>query len=633
MLEISTAMPKVFSLLMFVLLLHHINAQVSSLGTRSGLNPAQHPFYHGVASGDPQTNSVIIWSRITLDSFTTSVSVQWEMYADVTLSQLVQSGTTVTDSSKDYTIKVDVQNLQPDAWYYYRFTYDTFHSVIGRTRTLPNGNISNIRFAVASCQDYQSGFYNAHRHLAQRNDIDAVLFLGDYTYEDAADNNPIGDRYHVPNKKTTTAMDYRIRQSLYHLDPDLQAAHQQYPWICVWDDHETANNSYTDSAKNHNVNDGLWAVRKANALKAYNEWMPVRMPDSTDPYRIFRKFTWGNLADLHMIDTRLYDRSRQAGSTVSTSDATLNDSTRTMVGPIQFTWLENNLKNSSAKWQILGQQVMMTPLIIPAGVLGATPFIVNGDQWDGYPYERQHFYDIVKNDSIKNVVVLTGDIHTAWANDLPLPGYDTSNRTASVGVEFVAPSITSGNELPPLITAPVVSSLAPHVRYVELVQHGYYVLDIKPQKTQADFVYVSDITSQQFTASSTNQYCVNDGETWLNTCNQPAVALNAYPPLAPAPLITGLNNIHASDFTAVQVLPNPFFNELQLLLNSKIYETVAVHLFSPDGRLIKDCGNQLLSPGLNWLSVDATDIFTGHYVLQLTSSNNVVCLKVKKAGN
>lgn len=626
-------MYKVLSSFAGALLLYSSYSQVHSFGTRSGLNPAMYPFYHGVASGDPQANSVIIWSRITLDSLITSASVGWEIFADVNLSQAVQNGVASADSSRDYTIKVDVQNLQPNTWYYYRFTYDTFQSVIGRTRTLPVGNVSNIRFAVASCQDYQSGFYNAHRHLAQRNDIDAVLFLGDYTYEDAADNNPVGNRYHVPNKKTTTAMDYRIRQSLYHLDPDLQAAHQQYPWICVWDDHETANNSYTDSAKNHNTNDGLWAVRKANAIKAYNEWMPVRTPDSTDPYRIFRKFTWGNLADLHMIDTRLYDRSRQAGTTVSITDATLNDSARTMVGSVQFSWLENNLKNSTAKWQVLGQQVMMTPLVIPAGVLGATPFIVNGDQWDGYPYERQHFYDIVKNDSIKNIVVLTGDIHTAWANDLPLPAYDTSNRTASVGVEFVAPSITSGNELPPLITAPVISTLAPHVRYVELVQHGYYVLDLKPQKTQADFVYVSDIATQQFTVSEINHYCVNDGETWLNACNQSALPSGTYPPLAPMPLVAGINELNNKSITAVQVLPNPFEEDLQLLLHSQIQQTVSVQLMAVDGRLVKNFNKQTLSPGINLLNLNANELSSGSYILQLSTIKEVISLRIMKANN
>ncbi|MBL7778398.1 MAG: alkaline phosphatase D family protein [Chitinophagales bacterium] len=624
-------MYKALSSFACALLLYSSYSQVHSFGTRSGLNPDMYPFYHGVASGDPQANSVIIWSRITLDSLITSASVGWEIFADVNLSQAVQNGVAGTDSSVDYTIKVDVQNLQPNTWYYYRFTYDTFHSVIGRTRTLPVGNVSNIRFAVASCQDYQSGFYNAHRHLAQRNDIDAVLFLGDYTYEDAADNNPVGERYHVPNKKTTTAMDYRIRQSLYHLDPDLQAAHQQYPWICVWDDHETANNSYTDSAKNHNVNDGLWANRKANAIKAYNEWMPVRQPDSTDPYRIFRKFTWGNLADLHMIDTRLYDRSRQAGTTVSITDATLNDSARTMVGPVQFGWLENNLKNSTAKWQILGQQVMMAPLVIPAGVLGATPFIVNGDQWDGYPYERQHFYDIVKIDSIKNVVVLTGDIHTAWANDLPLPAYDTSNRTASVGVEFVAPSITSGNELPPLITAPVISTLAPHVRYVELVRHGYYMLDIKPQKTQADFVYVSDIATQQFTVSEINHYCVNDGETWLNACNQSALPSDTYPPLAPMPLVAGIYELSTKNITVVQILPNPFVDEFQVMVDIQQLDIITTIITDANGRDIFRHQTGQINTGTNVIQLTTPNLVAGVYTLHIlgkygATKQRIVCV-------
>jgi alkaline phosphatase D len=267
------------------------NSQVTHLGSRSAVNPSLYPFYHGVASGDPLSDRVILWTRISTDNSISPVSVNWQIFSDTSLSSIVQSGSASTDSAKDFTIKVDATNLQPNTWYYYRFNYDTFYSVLGRTRTLPTGAVNNLRFAVASCQDYQSGFYNAHRHIAQRNDLDAVLFLGDYTYEDAADNNPVGDRFHEPDKKTVSLLDYRLRQSLYHLDPDLQAAHQQYPWIAVWDDHETTNNSYTDSAKNHNVNDGPWYARKTNAVKAYNEWMPIRTPDVNDTFRIFRRFT------------------------------------------------------------------------------------------------------------------------------------------------------------------------------------------------------------------------------------------------------------------------------------------------------------------------------------------------------
>lgn len=578
---------------------------------RSALNPALYPFYHGVASGDPLTDRVILWTRITLDPAVSPVSVSWQVATDISFSAIVSSGNATTDSSKDYTIKVDATGLQPNNWYYYRFAYDTFYSVTGRTKTLPTGAVNNLRFAVASCQDYQNGFYNAYKFLSQQNDVDAVLFLGDYTYEDAADNNPVGDRFHEPNKKLTQLVDYRLRQSQYHLDPDLQAAHQQYPWIAVWDDHETANNSYTDSAKNHNVNDGLWANRKANGVKAYEEWMPIRLPDANDSTRIFRRFTWGNLLDLYMIDTRLYDRDKQAGGTIPVTNTELNDSTRTMVGPVQFNWLETNMNNSAAQWQVLGQQVMMTPLIIPSGVLGTDAYVVNADQWDGYPYERQRFYDMVKNDSLENVVVLTGDIHTAWANDLPQPGYDAQNRNLSAGVEFVAPSITSGNELPPLITAPVISSLAPHVRYVELALHGYYVLDITPQRTQADFVYVTDINTQTFTGGTSNHWCVNSGERFLNTCTSASVPLNTYPPLAPS-VSTGMARVE-DNITTISMYPNPFLSEVTIQYNVATPEPVTLQVFATDGKLMLEQNLGTPQRGTNYAQFDGSRLPAGIY--------------------
>lgn len=601
-----------FSLFVSFLFFCFLNAQPTG-GSRSALNPALYPFYHGVASGDPLTDRVILWSRITLDPAVSPVTVQWQIATDATFNSVVNSGTATTDSSKDYTIKVDATGLQANTWYYYRFAYDTFHSLIGRTRTLPIGAVNNLRFAVASCQDYQDGFYNAYKYLSQQNDVDAVLFLGDYTYEGSANSNAVGDRFHEPNKKLTQLIDYRLRQSQYHLDPDLQAAHQQYPWIAVWDDHETANNSYTDSAKNHTVSDGLWATRKGNGVKAYEEWMPIRLPDPNDSLRIFRRFTWGNLLDLYMIDTRLFDRSKQAGTTVSVSDSVLNDSTRTMVGPAQFNWLQTNMQGSTAQWQILGQQVMMTPLVIPPGVLGPDSYIVNGDQWDGYPYERQHFYDMVKNDSLKNVVVLTGDIHTAWANDLPLPGYDAQNRNLSAGVEFVAPSITSGNELPPLITAPVINTMATNVRYVELVQHGYYLLDITQQRTQTDFIYVSNITTPAFTTSNTQHWCVNDGETFLNSCNIAATPLNTYPPLAPSPYInTGIFKME-DNITTISMSPNPFLSEVVIQYNLAKPEPVTLQVFAADGQLMAEQNLGTPERGTNYAQFNGSNLPAGIY--------------------
>ncbi len=591
-------------------------------GGRSALDPALYPFYHGVASGDPLFDRVILWTRITLDPAQDPVSVDWQIATDANFGNIVSSGNASTDSTKDYTIKVDATGLQANTWYYYRFKYDTFYSVTGRTKTLPVGSVNNIRFAVASCQDYQNGFYNAHRHMSQRNDIDAVLFLGDYTYEDGADS-VIAGRVHEPDHKTVQLIDYRIRQSLYHLDPDLQECHRQYPWITVWDDHETANNSYTTGAKNHNTgSDGPWYNRKVNGVEAYQEWMPIRMPDPNDTFKIFRRFPFGDLIDLNMIDTRLYDRSKQAGTVISVYDSVLNDTSRTMLGPQQFSWLENNLSASTAKWQVIGQQVMMAPLVIPAGVFG-DPSIANGDQWDGYPYERQRFYDFVMNNNISNVVVLTGDIHTSWANDLPLPNYDSSTHQNSVGVEFVVGSVTSGNELPPLITAPVISSIAKHVRYVDLVQHGYYVMDVTPSRTQTDFVYVSTILNQNFTVSTGPSWCVNDGERSLHSCTTPSAPLNTYPALAPSKFGTGINKVQ-DNITTISIQPNPFVEQVVLQYNTFQPEEINMEVRNSDGRLMLSKNLGLSTTGTNYAEFNGSNFAPGYYVVQLQGRSGAV---------
>lgn len=627
-------MKKLYPLLALLAICFNLRAQFED-PSRSQLNPSLYPFYHGVASGDPLADRVILWTRITLDPAVDPVTVNWQIALDTSFNTIVNSGAATTDSTIDYTIKVDATGLQPGTWYYYRFTYDTLKSITGRTRTLPVGNVNNLRFAVTSCQDYQDGFYNAHRHLSERNDIDAVLFLGDYTYEGGALTVAPGDRFHEPANKTIQLVDYRIRQSQYHLDPDLQAAHQQYPWICVWDDHETSNNSYTDGAKNHGVNDGPWYNRKANAIKAYHEWLPVRFPVESDTFRIFRQFNFGNLVNLNMIDTRLYDRSKQAVGVppfqfVPVDDTTILDSTRSMIGPEQAAWLYNNLDTTTARWKIIGQQVIMTPLIVPENVFGPKAMMINADQWDGYPYERQHFYDHIIDNNIGNVVVLTGDIHTAWANDLPLPGYDSVNRSNSVGVEFVTPSISSGNELPQAVTPVTIYSLAQHVRYVELVLHGYYILDVRPDKVQSDFVFVSDVSTQSYTTSTGPSWYVNNGEKFLRSAVSPSTAANTYPPLAPhTSVTTGLGKT-ANTITTIMIQPNPFFDQAVVQFNTERTEDITLEILNMNGQIVLTNYLGKCVAGLNHTVFNAANFAQGFYTVRLSGSKSAKSERVIK---
>ena len=278
----------------FILTLSFISQSFSGLlaqeflntATRLDINQVYAPFYHGVASGDPLQDRVIIWTRVTPDTSTTgNIQVDWKIALDTNFTQVINSGTTYTNDSVDYTVKVDVTGLQPGTWYYYEFNALGKNSLIGRTKTTPVGDVDSVRFAIVSGSHFEHGYYNAYEMITERNDIDAVLHLGDYIYEYAAGGGYTTDtvRKHEPENEILTLGDYRIRYSQYHLDPQLRGLHQQYPWITVWDDHETANNSWTGGAENHDsLTEGSWAAREAAGTRAYFEWMPIRHSDPND---------------------------------------------------------------------------------------------------------------------------------------------------------------------------------------------------------------------------------------------------------------------------------------------------------------------------------------------------------------
>jgi len=486
--------------------------------SRNSLDPALEPFYHGVSSGDPLSDAVIIWTRITLNG-TDPVNVNWRMATDTLFNNIVASGVALTDSSTDWTINVDVTGLSTDTWYYYDFEYNGASSIIGRTRTAPTGGVDHLRFGVVSCQSYEHGYYHAYKEMSERNDMDCILHLGDYIYEYQVGGYSanINGRENEPTNETIDLSDYRTRYSHYRLDPDLRAAHQQYPFIIVWDDHETANNSYSDGAQNHTEGgEGIWAERKAFGIRANTEWLPIRLPDPNDPSKRFRDFSFGDLVDISMLDTRLYDRDEPGSGA---------DATRSLLGYEQRHWLYDNLSNSSAQWKLIGQQVMVAPLTI----FGIP---VNNDQWDGYPAERDSLFDHIFNNSIDNTVVLTGDIHTSWANDLPGSSYNSGTGAGSAGVEFVVTSITSAS-FPIPVGQNIIIAANPHMKYVDLTKKGYLILDVTTDAAQSDWFYVTDVTSSTFGSQGWGAgWKTNDGDNHLTIANSEAPAGN-YPPLAP----------------------------------------------------------------------------------------------------
>ncbi len=500
---------------------------------RSVVDPIMIPFYHGVASGDPTAGAVMLWTKVTDASNPASIDVAWEVATDVDFCNIVQQGVEQTDISRAYTVKIDVAGLMPDAVYYYRFYALGKYSIIGRTKTAPVGAVANARFAIVSCAEYENGYYNAYKEIANRNDLSAVIHLGDYIYEYGNGGLAGTVRTADPSTEIISLSDYRTRHSHYKLDQDLRRMHQVYPMMSVWDDHEVANDGWYGGAQNHDGGEGNWFDRKSVAIQAYNEWMPLRQPDPSDDERIYRSFNYGDLADIIMLDTRYEDRDEQPSSIF---DSDYDDPNYSILGTDQYNWLIGQLGASSAKWKVLGQQVMMAPLEI-----FGQPF--NLDQWDGYPAERENLFNYVSSNNIDNLVVLTGDIHTAWANDLPMSGYDDNTGANSAGVEFVTSSVTSPN-FPFPIGENLIQLANDHMKYVDLTSHGYMVMDLDHNRAHTEYYSLSTISDNSGTAIYENSLKANDGDNHLTGASGP-LPLNPIgiaPPLAP-PASTVVANI------------------------------------------------------------------------------------------
>lgn len=471
-------------------------------------------FQHGVASGDPLADRVILWTRVTPPTPVSSVRVRWYVADDPNFINVVQSGQTLALAARDYTVKLDIGNLLPGRTYYYLFTAVDAVSPSGRTRTLPSGSqAQHLRIAVASCSNHAAGVFNAYRRIAERADLDLVLHLGDYLYE-YGDGQYGSLRPTEPASEILTLTDYRTRHAQYKRDADLQEAHRQHPFVPIWDDHESANDAWQGGAQNHDpATEGRWAARRRAALQAYYEWMPVREP--ADRAQAQRSFRLGTLAEVAMLETRLSARSQQLEGKIPvpglglgfTASGPFLDPDRTLLGPAQEAWLDQTLRTSPARWKLLGQGTMLAQLkaVGRPNAEGGGLF-VNPDQWDGYPPARERLFDSIAAAAGGNVVVLTGDIHSAWANDLardpnnPDPstgGYDPATGAGALAVEFVTTSITS----PSLVPDPdgaltrLVQSQNPHVRHVNLNDRGYLLLDIDPERIVGEFWRIDTVAA------------------------------------------------------------------------------------------------------------------------------------------
>jgi alkaline phosphatase D len=484
-------------------------------------------FRHGIASGDPLADRVILWTRLTPRTGGAQRAA-WTVASDEKVTQIVARGEAETGAARDFTVKIDVSGLQPGTTYYYRFESGGERSAVGRTRTLPRAGVSRVRLGVVSCSNLPQGFFNAYACLANRRDLDAILHLGDYLYEYA--NTQYGDgtrfgRIPMPDKEMVALGDYRDRHAQYKADPDSQAIHQQHPFICVWDDHEFTNNAWQGGAGNHQPfeGEGDWRERRTAATRAYFEWMPIREDAQTRQEKIYRAFRFGDLATLLMLDTRVVGRDEQAPRE---DTAIIESASRQLLGAEQEQWLAEQVVTSSkdnATWMLLGQQVMFAPQT-EAGVRAGNP-----DSWDGYRASRARVFDMVERAKVRNLAVLTGDVHSSWAYDLPrrpFDGYDTATGKGSLGVEFAGTSVTSPSNLGRGPDGPkqLADAMAarPHLRYVDGRYRGYFIVDLTRERLQADYYAVATIEERSTNERFEKGLITESGRNHLIEVSSPA---------------------------------------------------------------------------------------------------------------
>ncbi|WP_027670663.1 alkaline phosphatase D family protein [Rheinheimera baltica] len=539
----------------------------TSLTGCSSDEPAPQPlpynveFSHGVACGDPTADALLLWTRVTADA--AEVPLEWQLALDKEFSQLVRSGETTTSAASDYTVKIDVRDLSAGSEYFYRFRAGTQYSAIGRGKTLPTGDVNQVKLAVFSCANYPAGYFHVYAKATEISNLDATVHLGDYLYEYgvggyASEDAAALGREVQPVNEMVSLSDYRQRYGQYRTDSALQLLHAAAPMIAVWDDHEVTNDTWREGAENHQPNEGDFTERKRAALQAYFEWMPIRPLTVNDEETIYRQFEFGNLVNLLMLDTRVIGRDKQleyaqyidpvSGQLDATRfSADLTQSNRTILGNEQLQWLQDKLSHNDARWQILGQQVLMGRMLLPGAValqqlsitdfaelvtlaqLAAraqagdpsltaeqlaylqanqqrlTPQVIallqlpampyNLDAWDGYPAEREAILANVAANQ-KKLLVLAGDTHNGWANHL-----DLADGTP-VGVELATSSVTSPGleqyiNLPDrasaVATEQALVQLISGLQYANLYDRGFMVLTVSPETVNCQWLYVDTI--------------------------------------------------------------------------------------------------------------------------------------------
>lgn len=461
------------------------------------------PFTLGVASGDPLADRVILWTRLAPAEgplAEATYTVTWEVAADEGFATIVASGEAPADPAFGHSVHVDASGLVPDTWYFYRFTIGEHTSPVGRTRTLPAADSApeRLRFAAASCQKFTSGYYTAYRHMAEE-DLDLVIFLGDYIYENA-DMGPV--RAHGPEECRTLAQ-YRDRYALYRSDAALREVHARFPWAVIWDDHEVDNNYAADVSAVGEA-EAEFLARRAAAYQAFYEHMPIRTePPQGADLTIYRAMRWGDLADLFLLDTRQYRTDQLCMDEVGEDCGELATEDGTLLGGTQEQWLKDGLRASTAIWRLIGQQIVFSKVDFEG-------FFVNWDQWDGYPKARQRLLDFFAAEQLENVVILAGDLHVGGMAELNAVAGD--KNTPVVAVEIVATSISSSSEVgiePEAIEA-IIGNIE-QVKYFNAHSRGYVSVEVTRAELRARFKIVDTILEETSPIAVEAEYLVTAG--------------------------------------------------------------------------------------------------------------------------
>lgn len=569
--------------LLLLVCLYAVNAL--TLPDRMYADSAHAPFYLGVASGDPMADRVIIWTHITTANNTETVF--WQVATDNNFSQIIASGDTTTDASKDFTVKVDVTDLQANTTYFYRFyNAQNNYSAIGRTKTAPTGDIDELKFAIGSCSSIYSAYFNAYRKIAQRDDLNLVIHLGDYVYDFVDEDEEIRVPDPYPTQPTNLT-DWRSLHKYYLLDPDFRLAKQQHPFAIIWDNHDFS------------ASTGL------SGQQAFMEFTPTRQVNDTVFNRIYRKLTYSDLADIILIDAMQF-RDQDVIAAGENS----------MLGIQQYNWFIETLTTSTAQWKVVGNQKNFTRWAVPplSEVVGNPEGLLNSKSWDGFLLERKNIVETIRDSSINNVIFISGDMHVSIAAEVAIDPNDSINYNKETGdgsyaVEFMPTSIGRGNFDERGFSGPLLNivydvsnTFNPHHRYIDIIEHGYGILHLKKDSSIAQFWYQDILSVNEIETLGKQMTVMNNENKWKRYPNDN----------------TSVKDIFKNK-QQVKIFPNPVKDKLNIEIANEIKEPLKVSVFSLagiwHGTLVID--NKQLPFEKNTTTISTEHLKKGVYILSI----------------